>query len=146
MKPYFNFTKRASKTTERQKLVGKLDTLFSEYVRLRDADENGECKCITCGEKHHWRDMDCGHLVGRGNMATRWKIENANSQCRLCNSTHDGKYDEHAAAIDNIHGEGTALGLEQLGHTERHFSEPELIGMCDELRREIKALKEEKFK
>jgi 5-methylcytosine-specific restriction endonuclease McrA len=142
---YFKFPKRPSKTTERQKLVHKLDDLFSEYVRLRDADENGIVTCITCGDKHHWTEVDCGHLVPRGNMATRWKLENANGQCRLCNSTHDGKYDDHAAAVDRIHGDGTAQGLEQLGHWERHFAEHELQGMIEELRKEIKALKAEKF-
>lgn len=142
---YFKFHKRQSKTAERLKLVHKLDDAFSEYVRIRDADSDGMVKCITCEDKLHWTDADCGHLVPRGNMATRWKLENCNSQCRLCNSTHDGRYDLHAAAIDRIHGEGTALGLEQLGHSERHFAEYELQGMIDELKKEIKALKAEKF-
>lgn len=142
---YFKFAKRPSKTTERQKLVGKVDALFSEVIRLRDADSDGMVSCITCGDRHHWTDVDCGHYVKRGNMATRWNLKNSAGQCRLCNSTQDGKEDEHALAIDRIHGPGTAEQLRKLGKTEVHFSEPELESMCQELRKEIKALKEEKF-
>lgn len=142
---YFKFPKRQSKTTERQKLVHKLDDAFSEYIRLRDADSNGIVTCITCGDKHHWREVDCGHFVPRGNMATRWELKNCHAQCRLCNSTIDGKYNEHAEAIDRNYGNGQAIILVQLGRTERHFSEYELQGMIEELRKEIKALKAEKL-
>lgn len=142
---YFKFQKRPSKTTERQKLVHKLDDAFSEYVRLRDADENGIVTCITCGDRHHWTEVECGHYILRGNMATRWELKNCNGQCGLCNSTQDGKADLHAEAIDRLYGAGTADLLEKMGREERHFAEYELQGMIDELRKEIKALKAEKF-
>lgn len=142
---YFKFQKRASKTTERQKLVHKLDCEFSTYIRLRDANNEGIVTCITCGDKHHWTEVECGHYILRGNMATRWELKNCNGQCTLCNSTQDGKADLHAEAIDRLYGAGTADLLERMGREERHFSEPELQGMIDELRKEIKALKAEKF-
>lgn len=141
---YFKFPKRASKTTERQKLVHKLDDAFSEYIRLRDADSDGIVTCITCEDKHHWAEVDCGHFVPRINMATRWELKNCNGQCRLCNSTTDGKYHEHADAIDRKYGPGTADKLVKQGREERHFAEHELQGMIDELRKEIKAVKREK--
>ena len=141
---YFKFPKRPSKTTERQKLVHKLDDAFSEYIRLRDADENGIVTCITCGDKRHWMGVDCGHFVPRINMATRWELKNSHGQCRLCNSTQDGKEKEHAEAIDRLYGAGTADLLEKMGKQERHFAEHELQGMIDELRKEIKAVKREK--
>jgi hypothetical protein len=142
---YYNFAKRPSKTTDRQKLVRKLDDIFSEYIRLRNADDNGNVKCITCGDEHHWTEVDCGHFVKRGNMSTRWHLQNNGEQCRLCNSTHDGKEDEHAIKIDELYGAGTADKLRKLGTQEAHFSEPELQGMYDELKKELKALKDEKF-
>lgn len=141
---HFNFKARPSKTTERQKLVHKLDDVFSEYIRLRDADENGMVTCITCPDRHHWTDIDCGHFMSRAHMSTRWELKNANGQCRLCNSTHDGKQVEHAAGINKKYGEFTALLLNFKAREERHFSEYELKGMIEELRKEIKALKQEK--
>lgn len=141
---YFKFQKRPSKTTERQKLVHKLDDAFSEYIRLRDADSEGMVTCITCGDKWHWRDVHCGHYILRGNMSTRWELKNSNGQCRMCNSTQDGKEKEHGEAIDRRYGPGTAEKLERMGREERHFAEHELQGMIDELRKEIKAVKREK--
>ena len=38
----------------------KLDKIFSEYIRKRDADENGYVKCCTCPTVEHWKEMDCG--------------------------------------------------------------------------------------
>jgi hypothetical protein len=142
---YFKFKPRPSKTTERQKLVVKVDIAFSEYIRLRNADSEGMVHCITCQDRHHWTDVDCGHFVKRGNHSTRWHLMNSGEQCRLCNSTTDGKEDDHAEYIDKTYGHGTADKLRRLGTEESHFSAPELQGMLDELRKEIKALKIEKL-
>lgn len=40
--------KRKIKTKSRSQLVKELDAIFSRYIRLRDADKNGICTCITC--------------------------------------------------------------------------------------------------
>lgn len=146
MKPYYNFPKRPAKESIRQKLIWKLDNIFSEYIRLRDADENGIVECITCSDKHHWTKVDCGHYVLRGNYSTRWSLHNGNGQCRLCNSTHDGRQEDHGAAIDIKYGHGTADKLQKLGRERVHFSEHELESMYQELKKEVKALKEEKFR
>lgn len=142
---YFKFPKRQSKSTERQKLVHKLDDEFSTYIRLRDADSEGIVTCITCGDKHHWTESQCGHYILRGNMSTRWELKNCHAQCGLCNSTQDGKAEVHGEAIDNKYGAGTADRLYLMGKMEKHFAEHELQGMIEELRKEIKALKAEKF-
>lgn len=36
----------------------KLDRIFSEYIRLRDADNNGYIRCISCGKIVFWKDTD----------------------------------------------------------------------------------------
>jgi hypothetical protein len=138
---YYNFTKRPKPGSSRQKVIKKLDTEFSYCVRLRDSDENGMATCITCGDKQHWTDMDCGHFVKRGNKSTRWDLKNCGPQCRLCNSTPDGKEDEHAAYIDERYGNGTALQLRRTGKEVEHFTEHELNNMCQELKVEVKNLK-----
>jgi len=143
MKPYYRFQQRV-KTTDRQKAIQKLDAAFSEYIRLRNADANGNVKCITCGDQHHWRDVDCGHFVKRGNNAVRWNLQNCGEQCRLCNSTFDGREDLHAEYIDRTYGEGTAEKLRRMGKEDEKFTVPELESMCDELRKEIRELKVEK--
>jgi hypothetical protein len=141
---FFKFKERPSKQTEHAKLEAKVDAAFSEYIRLRDCDEKGNVICITCSDKHHWKDIDCGHYMRRGNMSIRWDIKNSHGQCRLCNSTIDGREEDHGRAIDLRYGAGTAEALQKLSRQDTKFLEHELKGMLDELRKEIKALKEEK--
>ena len=38
---------------DRKKLVKKLDTVFSQYIRLRYAN-NEIAECVTCGKQDHW--------------------------------------------------------------------------------------------
>ncbi|HYG03306.1 MAG TPA: recombination protein NinG [Chryseosolibacter sp.] len=143
---YFGFKKRPAKTSDYSKLLGKLDYAFSEVVRLTAADEKeGMCICITCGDKQHWTDMECGHYVKRRHLATRYDLQNCGAQCSTCNCVNDGREDEHERYIDRTYGEGTAAKLKRKAQSEPKFTERELLGMLDELRKEIKALREEKF-
>ncbi len=34
------------------KLKKKLDKIFSEYIRKRDSDYKGYCKCISCSKEY----------------------------------------------------------------------------------------------
>ena len=111
---HFKFKERPSKTTERQKSVIKLDNLFSEYIRLRDCDDNGMITCITCGHKQHWTHAQCGHYMKRINASTRYDLQNCAAQCSTCNCGNDGLQDEHGKAIDRMYGEGTAEKLQRL--------------------------------
>lgn len=142
---YFGFKERPSKTTDRQKLVLKVDIAFSEFIKLRDADNQGMITCITCGDRQHYSHAQCGHYMKRGNASTRYDLKNSAGQCSTCNCALDGMQEEHGKAIDRLYGEGTADRLEKQSRQVVHFSEPELQGMLEELRKEIKALKIEKL-
>jgi hypothetical protein len=143
---YFNFAKRAPKTSDLSKLIDKVDTVFSEVVRLSAVDGKGNCKCITCGDRYHWTHMDCGHFVKRRHMATRYDLQNCGPQCTTCNVANDGMEEDHAAYIDKTYGPGTADKLRKKAEAERKFMAYELNGMLEELKKELKALKEEKFR
>lgn len=41
------------KVTKKPDLKAKLDKIFSEYIRLRDADNNGMVRCISCMKIDH---------------------------------------------------------------------------------------------
>ncbi len=73
------------KKPTRKSLIKKLDTIFSKYIRLRDADKEGYCRCCTCGEKYHWSKIQAGHFISRKYYATRWDEKNTNAQCIKCN-------------------------------------------------------------
>ena len=70
---------------KRKNLIKKLDAVFSKYIRLRDADTEGYCRCSTCGEVHHWTKIQAGHFISRKHYATRWNEDNVHAQCVACN-------------------------------------------------------------
>ena len=141
---HYKFTQKKPKKNDRQKLIAKLDTVFSEFVRLRDCDKNGVCKCITCGAFDHWRSVDAGHFVTRENMGTRWEEENVNAQCQQCNRFKSGKQYEHGLAIDRKFGAGTASKLVVKGKGVCNWMDSEIETMISYYKREAKALREQK--
>ena len=42
--------------------MDKLDKVFSEYIRLRDADENGYVRCYCCGNPYTLDFCSCDAL------------------------------------------------------------------------------------
>jgi 5-methylcytosine-specific restriction endonuclease McrA len=142
MLPYKFYKKKLAKT-DRQKLIRKLDESFSLYVRLRDSDDKGICKCITCNTPHHYLMMDAGHFVTRDNMATRWEEENVNAQCQSCNRFKSGKQFEHGLAIDKKYKEpGLANKLVIKSKSPCNWQDFELEAMYKHYKQEVKALKE----
>ena len=81
------------KKPTRSKLVKKLDILFSQFVRVSNADKNGYCTCVTCGKKGHWKDgsIQAGHFMSRKHYSTRWDIRNVKPQCVGCNMFKSGE-------------------------------------------------------
>ena len=85
---YYLKKKKTDKPKKRQAsqatLVKKLDKVFSQYIRLRDAFPNGTFRCISCGKIKPFDQSDCGHYHSRRHMSTRFDEENCNSECRYC--------------------------------------------------------------
>jgi hypothetical protein len=102
------------KTCKSKDLLGTLDTVFSEFIRLRDSDENGYCRCITCGRVFYWKEIENGHFIQRDRKATRFHEENCHSQCTFCNKYRSGRQFEHGQKIDILYGKGTAQKLTEL--------------------------------
>lgn len=91
--------------------MARADRIFSEYIRLRDADTNGSCTCITCGRTGDIKEFDAGHFVPRDKKATRYDERNVNAQCQYCNRYRAGEQYRHGQEIDLKYGEGTAQEL-----------------------------------
>lgn len=80
------------KTMSRSQLVKRLDSVFSQYMRLKDADNNGMVECYTCGAVRHWKEQQAGHFYTRGRHATRWDESNIRVQDYACNIAKSGNY------------------------------------------------------
>jgi hypothetical protein len=72
------------KKLTRSKLIKKLDTIFSRWVRLSNS-VNEICTCVTCGKESHWKDIQAGHFISRKHYSTRWDERNVFPQCVGCN-------------------------------------------------------------
>jgi hypothetical protein len=92
------------------------DKYFSIFIRLRDSDDNGICRCITCGTPHFWKEMDCGHFVKRQHQGTRFNEKNCASQCKKCNWLLQGNDAVYEKKIIELYGQQT---LDLLKSSER---------------------------
>lgn len=81
--------------------------IFSLYIRFRDADKDGIGRCFTCGTPKHYKDLDCGHGIGRQHKNTKYNEKNNHSQCGACNRFNEGKKDVYSKEVDKRYGEGT---------------------------------------
>lgn len=103
------------KTTDLKKkspnLKNKLDTVFSRFIRLRDARKDGTFQCISCGRILPLDQADCGHYINRQHMSTRFSEKNCNAQCRSCNRFDEGNMQGYRRGLILKYGEPAVLCL-----------------------------------
>jgi hypothetical protein len=64
------------------------DLWFSRLVRVTKCqvfDGEPYCACIVTGKIFHAKNLDCGHMISRGNMETRYDLRNCWPQNRSSN-------------------------------------------------------------
>jgi hypothetical protein len=80
------FPKTVKKAHKRKKLPSlkglkaKADAVFSLFIRRRDKN-----KCVLCNLTHRDVNIQCGHLIKRGKMSTRYDEINCHALCSGCN-------------------------------------------------------------
>ena len=120
--------------TTRQKLIKKLDQVFSQWVRSSAADHAGNVSCYTCGLTQNWRKMDAGHFQSRGKFSTRWDPMNVKPQCKRCNGFRSGEQFKFARHLDEEYGPGTAMELEAKSNQTAKHSVSDLRDLIDKYR------------
>ena len=75
--------KRKKKTIAQE--VEAAAKLLQKYVRLKAADDNGYCTCVTCGKVDHYKAMQGGHFYSRRHTVFKLYEENIHPQCPACN-------------------------------------------------------------
>jgi hypothetical protein len=96
-----------AKKLTRGKIVKKLDSVFSQYIRLKDS-VNEMTTCFTCGKVDHWKKLQNGHFMSRRHYSTRWDETNCQVQCAGCNVFRYGEQYKFSVALDDRYGPGTA--------------------------------------
>ncbi len=123
------------KKPTRKSLVIKLDTIFSQYIRRKDAiDEIAEC--ITCGKRDHYKKLQCGHFMSRRHYSTRWLETNVGVQCYSCNITSQGMQYRFSQYLGDKLSEEMYIKSKQIVK----FADVDLIDMIEYYNTKILAL------
>lgn len=129
---------KTAKKPTRSKLVKKLDVVFSQYVRLSNADSRGFCTCVTCGKQGHWKTggIQAGHFISRKHYSTRWNEDNVKPQCVACNVYRAGEQYKYSLYL----GHNLADELYQKSKEITKFTNVELQEMIDFYSTQLKRL------
>lgn len=114
-------------SSERKRLVNRLDKVFSIYIRNRDG------RCVTCGKKEA---LQCGHLFSRIAYSTRWDEMNAYCQCAGCNIQHERNFWPLYRYAIQIHGEEKIEQLQRKYKTPVKLSNEVLMALIDKYKEE----------
>jgi hypothetical protein len=124
--------------------INKADKWFSVMIRLRDADDNGYCKCVTCNTVLFWKSMQIGHYVKRQHAGARFHECNNHAQCVPCNYGKQGNDAEYKKVIIEKYGQQTHDLLKFAEHHTTKHSKLELLIMAQDFERRAKELAKSK--
>jgi hypothetical protein len=93
-------TRRWSKGTLKKKALEE----FCRFIRVRDANMNGMCKCITCEACKFFTEIDGGHFRGGNVNAVCFDPLFCYAQCRQCNHFKGGNQAVYREVLINLHG------------------------------------------
>jgi len=122
LKPFKKETKQRGVDTVKS-LKQEVWDLFSEWVRRSEADENGYCKCVTCGRRDHWKKFQSGHYI----HGTLFLIpELVHPQCPVCNGFRAGMAIEYKEWMIKKYGEAAVNRFTLLAKQQHKFTVFEL--------------------
>lgn len=126
----------------RSKLIADLDTAFSQYIRLRDADNDGYCTCCTCGARLPWKEIQAGHYVSRRQMATKYDPQNVHAQCFVCNVRKRGNMAKYARFMKATYGQDIIDAIVIASEQVRRIRTAELREMVAHYQGEVERMQE----
>jgi hypothetical protein len=128
-----------SKKIKRSTLVKNLDTIFSIYIRRKDAI-NDIAKCVTCGKEDHWSKLQNGHWASRRHYSTRWDERNCNVQCSGCNVFRAGEIYLYTKYLCSKYGDNFPEELYKLSQKIVKFTDSDLQDMIQHYKEKVKEL------
>jgi hypothetical protein len=121
-------------------LKNKLDAVFSQWIRRKNATSQGLAVCVSCGAVKPWKEQQCGHFVSRIYLATRWHEKNCAVQCGACNVLRRGNYAEYTAYMLRKYGQGVIDELLVLKRKPVKFTAADLELMIKDTKRKLETL------
>lgn len=124
-KPLRRAAIRPKSKKQRATLIEKLDRVFSVYIRRKDS-VGGLARCVTCGFKAPWRQMQNGHFISRRKMSVRWSEMNCHVQCPNCNEALGGNLAKYKEYMEMTYGSAATFRLQQKSNSSEKLSNDEL--------------------
>ena len=113
-----------------------LDTLFSQYIRMRAIHRVGGCERCQSG-KIDYKQLQCSHFIGRSRKAVRWDEDNAVGLCAGCHMYLTAHPYEHVQWFMDYLGEEKA---DLLMARNRERDKPDIQAITLYLRAKIREL------
>lgn len=111
------------------KLKKELDTIYSRYIRKKEADFRGNATCISCKKIWAWEKLQCGHFVSRRYSNVRYDERNTKPQCFGCNMFRGGNIANYALELQRLYGMSIVEELAKASRELKSFTCKELEGM-----------------
>ena len=118
------------------------DRVFSEFIRLSNANEKGYCVCVTCGAVLYRTDIQNGHYKSRWSYKYRFDVRNCHPQCEHCNLRLSGNYRNYHIYMVNTYGEEVERSIREDNTTQKLY-EYDLIMQCVDRHAFIKEKKQQ---
>lgn len=132
--------KEAIRNESLSAVIDDLDVVFSQYIRLRDSDENGYVTCYCCEGFVYWTDAQCMHFMPRIHKNTRFSEGNCHGGCKNCNERKGGNLKVYGEHLERDRP-GTVEALEEQARAPYNYDVPELKGLISHYSKEVKRLK-----
>ena len=112
---------------------------LQKAIRMEAADEQGNCRCVTCGKRDHYKKMHGGHFVPGRRMSVLFIERNIHPQCVHCNTFLSGNLMEYERLMVKTYGQDVVDEIRAAKNRTVTFSRHELADMRDEYKSRIKA-------
>lgn len=128
-------------------VIEDLDSVFSQWIRLKNSDENGYCTCYGCSKVYYWTEMQCCHYIPRIHKNTRFLEENCFCGCPNCNKNEGGRLSSYSEYFGNLIERdrvGGVEALEEQARIEYNYGVSELKGLISYYSKQVSAIKKSK--
>lgn len=132
------FSQMARKPQTAANLKKKAAELLQRYVRMKAADKDGICECVSCGKRDSWKAMDGGHFISRTYTFHMLREENVHPQCKRCNRFFTGCHDDYRRYMVDMYGEDFVEWLTDTKRTITKYTRADLLTIIAELKQGIK--------
>ena len=122
------------------KCINKVALKFQKLRVMQCADDNGWCKCISCGSKgmYNSRNMHGGHFLSRRHRSVIYENDNCFSQCAKCNVFYGGCHLDYEFNLRGIIGADRVEELKIKARVIKQWTKHELAELLFDIEEDIK--------